>query len=156
MVPDGHSPALHHGLIHYTCAWAPSFYLEENIPGCPLTGFFLPLHGSKSCPMSIPRLVTACVCVCVLSCFSRVLLCATLWTVAHQTPLSMGILHARILGWVAISSSGDLSHPGIEPTSIASPALVGGFFTISAAWEALVKIIPLSICATWFFLFLID
>ena len=100
--------------------------------------------------------VCVCVCVCVLSCFSRVLLCATIWTVAHQTPLSMGILHARILGWVAISSSGDLSHPGIEPTSIASPALVGGFFTISAAWEALVKIIPLSICATWFFLFLID
>ena len=28
-----------------------------------------------------------------------------------------GILQARILEWVAISSSGDLSHPGIEPES---------------------------------------
>ena len=29
-------------------------------------------------------------CVCMLSCFNRVQLCATLWTVAHQAPLSMG------------------------------------------------------------------
>ena len=36
-------------------------------------------------------------CVCVLSHFSRVLLFATLWTVACQAPLSMGILQARIL-----------------------------------------------------------
>ena len=31
-----------------------------------------------------------CVCVCVLSLFSRVLLFATQWTVAYQAPLSMG------------------------------------------------------------------
>ena len=29
----------------------------------------------------------------------------TSWTVAHQAPLSMGILQARILEWVAMSSS---------------------------------------------------
>ena len=29
-----------------------------------------------------------------------------------------GILKARILKWVAISSSGDLPDPGIEPTSL--------------------------------------
>ena len=34
-----------------------------------------------------------------------------------------GILQARILEWVAISSSGDLPHPGIKPTSFAAPAL---------------------------------
>ena len=28
----------------------------------------------------------------------------TLWTVAHQAPLSMGILQARILEWVAMPS----------------------------------------------------
>ena len=28
-----------------------------------------------------------------------------------------GISQARMLEWVAISSPGDLSHPGIEPTS---------------------------------------
>ena len=32
---------------------------------------------------------------------------------------------------------GDLSNPEIEPTSLTSPALAGGFFTTSATWEAL-------------------
>ena len=31
---------------------------------------------------------------------------------------------------------GDLPNPGIKPISPASPALAGGFFTISAIWEA--------------------
>ena len=37
-----------------------------------------------------------------------------------------GILQARILEWVAISSFRDHTNPGMEP---ASPALAGGFFT---------------------------
>ena len=41
-------------------------------------------------------------CVCVFSCFR---LFETPWTVAHQAPLSMGILQARILEWVAMPSS---------------------------------------------------
>ena len=36
-----------------------------------------------------------------------------------------GILQARILDWVAISFSGDLLYPGVQP---ASPILAGGFF----------------------------
>ena len=39
----------------------------------------------------------------VLSCFVCIKLFATLWTLAHQAPLSMGILQVRILEWVAIS-----------------------------------------------------
>ena len=31
---------------------------------------------------------------------------------------------------------GDLPNPQIEPTSLMSPALAGGFFTTSATWEA--------------------
>ena len=42
---------------------------------------------------------------------------ATLWTVA------CGISQARILEWVAAPE------PGIQPSSPASPALAGGFFT---------------------------
>ena len=45
----------------------------------------------------------------LLSCFSHVQLCATLWTVALQAPLSMGILQARILEWVACPPPGDSS-----------------------------------------------
>ena len=35
-----------------------------------------------------------------------------------------GILQARILEWVAISSSGDLPHPGIQPVSLTPSTLV--------------------------------
>ena len=56
----------------------------------------------------------------VLSCFSCVLLYVTLCTIAHRAPLSMRILQARILEWVAIPLSRDLPDPEIEPRS---PAL---------------------------------
>ena len=46
---------------------------------------------------------------------NRVWLCVTLWTVARQVSLSMGILQARILEWVAISSSRGFSQPR-DPT----------------------------------------
>ena len=73
----------------------------------------------------------------MLSHFSRVRLFATLRTVARRAPLSMGILQARILEWVALLSPGDLPNPGIEPASLMPPALAGRFFTTSATWEAL-------------------
>ena len=41
-----------------------------------------------------------------------------------------GILQARILEWVAISSSRGCSDPGIEPMSPASPTLAGGFLPL--------------------------
>ena len=40
--------------------------------------------------------------------------------VAHQASLSIGILHARTLEWVAMPSSWDLTNPGIEPRSPSS------------------------------------
>ena len=42
--------------------------------------------------------------------------------------------------WHALPCSppGDLPNPGIEPTSLISPALAGGFFTTSVIWEALI------------------
>ena len=56
-----------------------------------------------------------------------------------------GIFQARILEWVAISFSRDLPDPGIEPVSLALPALAGRFFTTSAPWEASVDLLVLSI-----------
>ena len=41
----------------------------------------------------------------------------TSWTVAHQALLSMGILQARILEWVAMPCSRGSSDLGIEPGS---------------------------------------
>ena len=46
-----------------------------------------------------------------------------------------GILLARILEWVALPFSRDISHPGIELESLMSPALAGRFFTTSTTWE---------------------
>ena len=40
-----------------------------------------------------------------------------------------GISHAKILEWVAVSSSRGSSQTGIEPASPVSPALAGRFFT---------------------------
>ena len=67
---------------------------------------------------------------CILSCFHHVQLFVTPWTLAHQAPLSMGILQARILEWVAMPSSRGSSWPR-DPTHIpcASPALASRFFT---------------------------
>ena len=67
----------------------------------------------------------------VVSRFSRVRLFVTSWTVAHQAPLSTGILQARILEW-----AGDLPNTGIELVSLTSPVSAGGFFTTSTSWEA--------------------
>ena len=50
-------------------------------------------------------------CVCVLSRFCCVRLCATVWTVACQALLSMGFAKARILEWVVMPSSRGSSRP---------------------------------------------
>ena len=47
----------------------------------------------------------------MLGCFSHVLLFATLWTAAHQTPLTMGFARHRILERVAMPSSRGSSQP---------------------------------------------
>ena len=73
----------------------------------------------------------------MLSCFSCVQLFVTLWTVAHQAPLSMGFSRQEYWSGLPFSPSGDLPNPGIEPVSLTAPVLAGGFFTMSATWEAL-------------------
>ena len=70
-----------------------------------------------------------------LSHFSRVRLFVTSWTVAHQTPLSMGFSRQDYWSGLPCPLLGDLPDPGIVPMSLVSPALVGRFFTISAPWE---------------------
>ena len=68
-----------------------------------------------------------CVCACM-----HAQLCLTLCNFMDcNLPGSFvhGILQAGILEWVAISFLGNPPDPGIEPASLASLALVGGFFT---------------------------
>ena len=73
---------------------------------------------------------------CVLSCFSRVQLCVTPWTVARQAPLSMGFSRQEYWSGLPFPPPGDLPDPGIEPASLKLPALARGFFTTSTTWEA--------------------
>ena len=61
---------------------------------------------------------------------------ATLWTVARQAPLSMGFSMREYWGGLPCLPAGDLPDPGIEPVSLTSTALEGGFFITSATWEA--------------------
>ena len=65
---------------------------------------------------------------------SRVWLCVTPWTVAHQAPLSVKFSRQEYWSGLPFPPPGDLPDPGIEPTSLTSPALA--FFTIWATREA--------------------
>ena len=50
--------------------------------------------------------------------------------------LSMGFSRQEYWSGLPCSPPWDLPDPGIEPTSLKSPVLAGGFFTTSATWEA--------------------
>ena len=72
----------------------------------------------------------------VLSHLSRVQLFATPWTVASQAPLSMGFSRHEYWSGLPFPTPRDLPDPGIEPASLTSLLLAGGFFTTSITWEA--------------------
>ena len=74
----------------------------------------------------------------VLSCFSHVRFCATQWTIACQAPLSMGFSRQEYWRGLPFPPLEDLLDPGIEPMSLTSPALAGGFFTTGATWEQMI------------------
>ena len=70
-------------------------------------------------------------CRAMLSCFSRVPLFATLWTVARQDPLSMGFVQQECWSGLLCPPPGDLPNPGIESMSLKSLALAGGFLPLA-------------------------
>ena len=65
----------------------------------------------------------------MLSRFSHVQLCATLWTVNRQAPLSMGLSGQKYWGGLPCPPPRHLLHQGAEPASLMSPALAGRLFT---------------------------
>ena len=71
--------------------------------------------------LSIELVMLSCVHACEVA--SVVSDSATLQTVGHQAPLSVGF--SRQEHWSGLP----LPPPGLEPASLMSPALVGGFFT---------------------------
>ena len=73
---------------------------------------------------------------------------ATPWTIAHQASLSMGILQARILEWVAIPFSRGSSEPGNQ-TQVS--CIAGGFFTIWATreFQEYLGMMDITRCENW-------
>ena len=67
--------------------------------------------------------------MCVQSHFSHVQLCATLWTVACQAPLSMGFSRQEYWSGLPCPPPGDPPNPETEPASLMSPALAGRIHT---------------------------
>ena len=59
----------------------------------------------------------------MLSHFNHVQLFVTLWTLAHQPPLSMGFSRQKYWSGLPCPPLADLPDPGIEPGSLTSPAL---------------------------------
>ena len=76
---------------------------------------------------------------CVLCHFSRVRLFATLWTIAHQAPPSMGFSRQEYWSGLPFPCPGDLPDPGIEPTSPVFLAWAGGFLTTSTTWTTAIN-----------------
>ena len=79
---------------------------HQNLVLLPIKRFFFNCSEPQ-----LPHLQDAC---CSLS-LSQVRLFGTPWTGAHQASLSMRILQARILEWVAMLSSRDLPNPRVKP-----------------------------------------
>ena len=88
--------------------------------------------------MEMLNVVMLCYATLLQSCLT---LCNTVWTAAHQTPLSTGFSRQEYWSGLRCSPPGDLPDKGIEPSSLMSPALAGGFvlfcFTTSTTWEIL-------------------
>ena len=61
---------------------------------------------------------------------------ATPWTTVGLAPQPLEFPRQEYWSGLSFPTPGDLPNPGIKPTSLASPALAGGFFTTSATQKA--------------------
>ena len=110
--------------------------MAPALPGTPTPGSNRPVLGN---PSGVSFSTFTCAPVLFQS-FRRVWLFATPWTVALQAPLSMGVSRHEYWSGLPCPPPGDLPNPGIEPMSLVSPALAGGFFTTVPPGK------PISLC----------
>ena len=123
-----HTPSIQDDKLWVYIQW--SCYQDRLIKAIPSPQ--IDQRAKERCPLapkSSAQILITCV---LLSCFSRVQLFMTLWTVALQAPLSMGFSRQEYWNGLPCPPPGDLPNAGIKPTSLISPALAGGFFTTSA------------------------
>ena len=89
-------------------------------------------HTAKAGPMNL-LIYKYMICLCCAWLLSCVQFFAVPWPVACQAPLSMGILQARILEWLAMPSSRGSSQPR-DWTQVSR--IAGRFFTVWVTREA--------------------
>ena len=82
------------------------------------------VHASEWAVEGMGPCALGCVCAC-----SVTQSCLTLRPHVHQAPPSMEYSRQEYWSRLPFPTPGDLPNPGIEPTSLVSPALAGGFFT---------------------------
>ena len=101
----------HSHLVSDISGWGPPFYTHPSVP-----------NPSTQSHCHLRERVKTNACSVTLSCLT-----VTPWTAAHQDPLSMGFLRQEYWNGLPFPPPGDLPNSGTEPTSLASPALAGGF-----------------------------
>ena len=84
------------------------------------------IHVCTHMHIHVCMYIHMCVCVCVPS---HVQFFVTLWPEACQALLSMEFSRQEDWSGLPFSTPGDLPKPGIEPASLVTLALAGGFFT---------------------------
>ena len=80
------------------------------------------------------------ICRVVVSVLRRAQLFVPPWTADHQAPPSMRFSRQEYCSGLPFPTPGDLPNSGIKPTSLASPALAGRFFTTEPPGESFVLI----------------
>ena len=80
-------------------------------------------------------------------------LCKPMDYIAHQAPLSMGISRQDYWSRLPFYTPGDLFNTGIEPASLAFPALAGRFFTTAPPRKPMYYI-TFNMLVNWGFLLL--
>ena len=122
-----------------TASLSSGFYSNAGLS----VGPFLTTATSRALLLPLPRLLVPSfplpaflvlkpLHVCERTRFSRVQLCETLRTAAHQASLSVGFSRQEDCSGLPCSSPGDLLGPGIEPVSLTSPALAAGSLPLAS------------------------
>ena len=100
-------------MLPWCCRWDSKDLGIHILPPCKYGSTSSEAYTFPTCCHIL--FIFLCVCVCARTCmlgrFSCVWLFATPWTVVRQVPLSMRILQARTLEWVAMPSSRGSSWP---------------------------------------------
>ena len=146
--------------LHSFPLWfIPGYWIQflrlynRTLPFFPAVCNNLHLLIPNSChfPPTIPPPRQPQVCsLCLWVCFCYVLACPTLcvYPMNSSPPGTSvhGISQTRVLEWAAISFSRDLLHPGIELKSLASPALIGRFFTTEPPGKSFLLLRSFHLC----------